>query len=879
MPDPVARLNAALEGRYRIERELGEGGMATVYLADDLKHERKVALKVLKPELAAVVGADRFLGEIKTTANLQHPHILALFDSGEADGFLFYVMPYVEGESLRERLDREKQLPIGDAVRIATAVSHALQHAHERGVIHRDIKPANILMQGGEPVVADFGIALAVGSAEGGRLTETGLSVGTPYYMSPEQAAGEGHLSAASDTYSLGSVLYEMLVGEPPYSGSSAQAILSKIITGELVEPARKRPLIPRNVDAVVRRALERLPADRFTSVGEFATALSDPGFRHGTDTAARITAERPWKALAALGWAAAFVAVAVAVWSSARTSARPVVRSQVPVSEAQAWPTGLAGVGLALSADGSTLVWLGERQLWSRRLDQMEVGAIPGTEWARNPVFSPDGAELAFTAQGGVHVGSLQGGPSTVVVGSGAPDTGGLDWGTDGMLYFADPQGRIQRVPATGGEPLSVATPEPGLLYAWPDALPEGRGLLFTIRAGAPDQSRIAVLDLESGVVKPLLAGATARYLRSGHVVYSKADSSLSAAPFDLRRLEVTGPPVVLPDRADVHPGSASQFAVSDMGTLVYVHGSAEFGVIPVRIDRSGNATDIDPDWTVFGAEEFTNLALSPDGDRVAFANVQGGFLDVWLKPTGIGAPRPVTRARGIDYRAIWSPGGDSLVFLSDRAGQFDVWTARPDGVGEPEQVLDAEASIDDIALSPDGQWLVYRTIVGTTGDIFGSRLDETRQVVPLVTSEFRESGPTISPDGRWLAYASDESGRDEIYVVAFPDPSASSRELISTDGGTEPVWAHNGTELFYRSGQDQLAVVVFDADEGFEVRDRRILFPIDRYVSGRGRAQYAVSGDDQSFWMYRPLDPESTSRLILVQNLVEDLGRLVPN
>ncbi len=222
----VDRLNAALEDRYRIERELGEGGMATVYLADDLKHERKVALKVLKPELAAVVGAERFLAEIKTTANLQHPHILPLHDSGEADGFLFYVMPYVEGDTLKDRLGREGQLPVGDAVEMATDVAEALQAAHEQGVIHRDIKPSNILISRGKPLIADFGIALAISTAGGGeRLTETGLSLGTPFYMSPEQATGEP-VGPPSDTYALGCVLYEMLVGEPPLTGSTAQAVL-----------------------------------------------------------------------------------------------------------------------------------------------------------------------------------------------------------------------------------------------------------------------------------------------------------------------------------------------------------------------------------------------------------------------------------------------------------------------------------------------------------------------------------------------------------------------------------------------------------------------------------------------------------------------------
>ena len=266
MSDPVTRLNAALEGRYAIERELGEGGMATVYLADDIKHERKVALKVLKPELAAVVGAERFLAEIKVTANLQHPNILPLHDSGEADGFLFYVMPYVEGDTLKDRLDREHQLPVADAVDIATDMAEALDYAHRQGVIHRDIKPANVLLLEGKPVISDFGIALAVGAAGGGRLTETGLSLRTPHYISPEQATGEQIVGGSTDTYALGSVLYEMLVGEPPYPWTTAQAVLGKIIAGKPVSATAERPSIRANVDSAVRKALEKLPADRFAS-------------------------------------------------------------------------------------------------------------------------------------------------------------------------------------------------------------------------------------------------------------------------------------------------------------------------------------------------------------------------------------------------------------------------------------------------------------------------------------------------------------------------------------------------------------------------------------------------------------------------------------
>ncbi len=259
MPEITSRLSTALADRYRIERHLGEGGMATVYLAEDLKHKRKVAVKVLRPELAAVLGAERFVQEITTTANLQHPHILPLFDSGEADGFLYYVMPFIDGETLRDKLNRETQLGIEDAVSITTAIADALDYAHRQNVIHRDIKPENILLHEGRPMVADFGIALAVSAAAGGRMTETGLSLGTPHYMSPEQATAEKELTNRSDIYSLGCVLYEMLTGEPPHTGASAQAIVMKIVAEDVQPVTELRKSVPPHVAAATGKSLEKL--------------------------------------------------------------------------------------------------------------------------------------------------------------------------------------------------------------------------------------------------------------------------------------------------------------------------------------------------------------------------------------------------------------------------------------------------------------------------------------------------------------------------------------------------------------------------------------------------------------------------------------------
>ena len=287
MPELLGRLQSALADRYRLDREVGAGGMATVYLAEDIRHDRKVALKVLRPELAAVIGAERFLAEIKLTANLQHPHILPLFDSGEADGFLFYVMPFIQGESLRDRLNREKQLPVGDAVRITTEVASALDYAHRHGIIHRDIKPENILLHDGSALVADFGIALAASNAGGSRMTETGMSLGTPTYMSPEQAMGEREITARSDVYALGAVLYELLTGDPPFTGSTAQAVVARVVTETPRPMLPQRHTIPRHVEAAVLTALEKLPADRFATAAEFADALHDKSYNTGTSTAA----------------------------------------------------------------------------------------------------------------------------------------------------------------------------------------------------------------------------------------------------------------------------------------------------------------------------------------------------------------------------------------------------------------------------------------------------------------------------------------------------------------------------------------------------------------------------------------------------------------
>ena len=382
----TAELSAALAGRYVVEREIGRGGMAVVYLARDTKHDRLVAVKVLNPELGAMLGAERFLSEIKTTATLHHPNLLPLFDSGEANGLLYYVMPFLEGESLRTRLEREQQLPIEDAVRIATGIANALSYAHAHGVIHRDLKPENVLLQHGQPIVLDFGIALAVRNAAEGRRTQTGISVGTPQYMSPEQAAGEKHIDARADIYALGALTYEMLAGEAPHTGPSAQAIITKVMSAEPRPVTASRPSVPPYIASAVQRALARVPADRFPSAAEFARALehnaagmavtaSPPGSIASPGTVVDLPAARGSDARWAVGGLViAALASALAVWALFRpVPDRP--SRQLVVNLPQ-----LSRVGNpVLSPTGTAVAFTGDGRLWIRFLDESRRTSVGG--------------------------------------------------------------------------------------------------------------------------------------------------------------------------------------------------------------------------------------------------------------------------------------------------------------------------------------------------------------------------------------------------------------------------------------------------------------------------------------------------------------------
>ncbi|MEJ2504106.1 MAG: protein kinase, partial [Gemmatimonadota bacterium] len=695
--------------------------------AEDLKHDRKVALKVLKPELAAVVGGERFLTEIRTTANLTHPNILPLFDSGAADSFLYYVMPYVEGENLRDRLDREKQLGVEDAVRLAREVAEALHHAHEHGVVHRDVKPANILLQDGRPLVSDFGIALAVSQAGGGRLTETGLSMGTPHYMSPEQASGDRDVDPRTDVYSLGCVLFEMLTGEPPYGGGTAQAVLARILTGAPDRPTQLRSTIPPHVEAVILKSMEKLPADRFESTADFARALGDRSFRYGTE--AEAGGGSGWWRMAAIA-ASAVAVLAVAGWGlsarEVRAPERPISRAVFSTRAGQEIRDELHHV-ISFSADGSTLVYEGMAgngsQLWIKSRDQAEARPLPGTIGAQHPEVDPSGRWVAFIAGQQIKKVPIGGGPAVVLTDSATSDAGSIAWLDDGTLvYSGTPDFWPRKIAAEGGPSQRVPVPleenrEGTIAYT---ALPDGSFLYTLCENFCQARSDLWAWNADTGEAVRLVPGALAGwYVDSGHLVFVRPDGSVFGVEFDPRTMELGGEPVPLFDGVQIDNGITADMEVVVSGQLLArIGGAAGQSQRLAWIDRVGEMTVTDAGFS-YTLQTFPGVRLSPDDRYAAFARTTDSGTDIWVKELDDGPVYRLTFDDALEYRPTWSADGEWILFVSERLGDRDLFRRRYNATGEVELVLDREREISQGLWSADGEWLVYREGTGDGRDI----------------------------------------------------------------------------------------------------------------------------------------------------------------
>ena len=879
MADPFEALKTALADRYTLERELGAGGMATVYLAHDVRHNRKVAIKVLRPELAAFIGAERFLKEIETTANLQHPHILPLFDSGRVDGTVFYVMPYVQGESLRNRLARETMLPVADAIRIATEIAAALDYAHRHGVIHRDIKPDNVLFHDGRALVADFGIALARSHGDAGiRMTKSGMSLGTPQYMSPEQAAGEQTVDARSDIYALGAVLYEMLAGQPPFIGPSAQAIFARVMGEEPGSLILKRKTVPPHVDAAVLRALEKLPADRWQTAAQFAEALTDAG-------ASRWAGRRTLPA--AIPWALSAVFLLALAWIGLR-SQRRALPTTGPIRFSVEFDTGVRPTFtpvVRLSADGQQLIVTGNighrEEVLHRPLDQMQMrvieGAGQGEQGTGNsrPFVSPDGRWIAYAKQGKLRKVPVEGGPAIDLA---SADWAGGSWGRNGKLVYTRAYNTgLWIVSEGGGDERELTRPDTAqgeLGHWWPQILPDGDHVLFTAYRTPIERATIEVFSIKTGRRQVLFTGGvSAFYVPTGHLLFAVGET-IRAVPFDLSRLAVTGPALPVVDSVAMNPtDGAATFDVSENGTLAYLPVSS-YVTEPdvVLVNRRGNESRALP-----AADRYNHPRLSPDGGRIAVDIRSANSLgDVWVFQVGRSSGLRLTAEGGREFGAEWTPDGRELIYSSERPF-FDLYRRAADASRPAQPLLTGGYDRYTGKVSEDGRLFAFVLSVPGGAELWTVQLHGAPAPTRYFANGFNLAHPTLSPDGRWMAYDSDESGRVEVYAQSFPDPSI-KRWKISPAGGSEPMWTRNGQELVFRTGDSVMAVGV---DLQRSRSGQPVALFVGRYPDNPGWTRprsYDASRDGERFLMLRLPPVEASPRIKVVLNWFDELRAKVP-
>ena len=845
---------------YTIERELGSGGMATVYLAHDKKHDRKVAIKILYAELAAVLGAERFLQEIRVTANLQHPHILGLIDSGviaedagELKGRPYYVMPFVEGESLRQRLDKEHQLPVSDAVRIATEVASALDYAHRHDVIHRDIKPENILLHDGSAIVADFGIALAVTQAGGARMTQTGLSLGTPAYMSPEQAMGERAITARSDIYSLGAVTYEMLSGEPPFTGPTVQAVVARVMTEEPRPLTSQRRNVPANVAAAVSHALEKIPADRFASAHEFADALNNASFTFSSDARSSsglvLHSSRHGWALITLSVLAMLLGATAGTgwWRATHPPLADPVRFTLTLEKNESL-VNQPGLSFAVSPDGRTIAYIAStstgRFIHVQKLAEARGQAIAGTDGAYDIRFSPDGKSIAFYAglgdaakdkRQGIFKVPVDGGPVVFVQAASGSGWQGMTWGTAEPIIYGD-EGKLWKVSARGSSREMIVAPDIAAGEVGPGdpfVLPDGKTIAFRIatRTG----QRIALGSLSGGKHTTLdLEGTNVIAYVNGWLVFGRVDGTVAAAKVDLASGRVTSDVVQVLDGVRLNPGGGIAAAMSQGGggTAVFLRGAP--GLAMTVVDDHGA-----PMFTVPERGYYYNPAWSPDGQRVAvdmLTYIAGRLTtDILVFDTATKMlSRLMSRA---GWQPTWTPDAMRIAYYTDAVAGINgglpgvYW--KPVDRSEPDEKL-ASGAFRDLSFARDGRLFATRLDSISSGEAAPSLwvIDPARDRTPrpLLPGAGKLVAPAVSPDGRFVVYLSDETGRYEVYVRPL---SAGGPVQISVGGGGEARWSRDNRRIFYRDAKGSfLAATIVEGAGSVRVAKRDSLFP-DRFAS----------------------------------------------
>ena len=902
-------------GHYDVTALIGQGGMGEVYRARDTKLGRDVALKVL-PDLFAddPERLARFQREARVLASLNHPNIASIYGLEESGDTRALVLELVEGPTLAERI-AQGAIPVDEALPIAKQIADALEAAHEAGVIHRDLKPANVKVKDdGMVKVLDFGLAKALAGDAGSdpsesptmtaAATRAGVIMGTPAYMSPEQAKGKV-VDKRADVWALGAVLYEMLTGKRAFVGDDVSDTLAAVLRAEVdldalpkATPARLRHVVRVCLQKEARQRVGDIAAVRLAMEGAFETTVAQPG------EAAVAPLLKVWQrpVPAVLAVLAALGLGGLAVWTLTRPDVIiPADLIRFTIVPPDTAPLNFVGnrQDLAISPDGSQVVYKGSDpsgsapQLNLRPIDQLVGAPLRGGEGGVGPFVSPGGEWVGFLASGGTTLQrvSIFGGPPVTL--TEAPNgIYGASWGEDDRIIFGSGSGAgLFRVSGGGGEPEALTTldTEQGEQnHRWPFIIPGREAVVFVIGTGAAlTTGQLAVLDLDTRDVTRLgLAGVSPHYVSTGHLVYAAEDGSVRAVPFDATSLEVTGNPVPLVESVVVKASGAADFSISDNGRLVYALGAGGAGFnLTSRLVVTGREGAGTPLADIAGYAWYPRF--SPDGTRVAFAVSQtpgnASDADLWVLGIERGTRTRLTSEGNNRFYPVWSPDGSQLAFADGTGATNRVLLTSADGSGEPETLLDRNERQFPMSWAGDGNVMtLYTDNPDTARDLYVLSLDGDLTPEPFLVTPFSERGVSFSPDGRWVAYVSDESGRDQVYVRPYPGPGG--QEIISTEGGEEVVWGPDGSELFYRNG-DQVMVVEVTTGQTFSAEAPAPLFTapyaLDNAAGGAGNPNYDISPGGELFIFVEqdsPTGVEGVAQITVVLNWFEELKQRVP-